>query len=70
VQELGRTLLVAGGVILAVGILMVALGKLGLGHLPGDIVIRRKNFSFAFPIVTCLLISIVLSLIFWLFRRH
>lgn len=40
-----------------------------IGRLPGDIAIERKNFSFYFPIITCLIISAILSLIFWLFRR-
>jgi hypothetical protein len=44
-------------------------GKIGLGQLPGDIVIRRDNFSFYFPIVTCLLVSVALSLILWLVNR-
>jgi hypothetical protein len=56
-------------VILAVGLVWPLLGKLGLGHLPGDIVIRRDNFSFYFPVVTCILISLVLSLVFWLANR-
>jgi hypothetical protein len=43
--------------------------KLGLGRLPGDIVIRGANSTFYFPIVTCLILSIAASLLFWLFRR-
>jgi hypothetical protein len=45
------------------------LGKLGLGRLPGDIVIERGNTSFYFPIVTCVLISVAVSVVFWLFAR-
>lgn len=59
----------------ALGILFVAAGLLWptisrhAGRLPGDIVVRRENFTFAFPIVTCLLISLALSLLLWFFRR-
>jgi len=43
--------------------------KLGLGRLPGDIVVERGSFGFYFPIVTCLVVSVVVSLIFWLLNR-
>ena len=73
-RELGRVLLVLGGVLCAVGALIYFNGKVPfrLGRLPGDIAYRGKNTSFYFPIVTCLVLSAVLSLIFWLvshFRR-
>ncbi len=68
-MDTSRFLITLGLVILAVGLLWPVLGKLGLGHLPGDIVIRRDNFSFYFPIATCVLISLVLSLVFWLANR-
>ena len=66
---IGRWLIAIGIVLVAVGLLWPWLGKLGLGRLPGDIVVERGNFSFYFPIVTCLIISIVLTLILWLLRR-
>ena len=64
---MSRVLIVAGIVLIAVGVLV----KLGLpiGRLPGDIVIRRGSSTFYFPIVTCILASVVLSLVGWLFRR-
>jgi len=68
-MDISRLLITLGLVILAVGLLWPLLGKLGLGRLPGDIVIRRENFSFYFPIVTCLIVSAVLSLILWLVSR-
>jgi hypothetical protein len=68
-RTMARTLIIIGLVILAVGLLWPWLGRLGLGRLPGDIVIERGNSSFYFPIVTCLLISIVLSVVLWLFGR-
>lgn len=64
-----RWLLIAGLVLVALALLWPWLSKLGLGRLPGDIVIRREGFSFYFPIVTSLLLSVVISVLFWLFRR-
>ena len=58
-----------GVVLVAVGLLWPWLTKLGLGRLPGDIRIEGEHGGFYFPIVTCLVISIVLSLLFWIFRR-
>ncbi len=68
---LGKLLLLVGGVIILLGALMLLAGKLHLplGRLPGDIVYRGKHTVFYFPIVTCILISVILSLIFWLFGR-
>jgi hypothetical protein len=70
-QSVGR-ILVALGVLLIVAGLLITLGDrlpVRLGRLPGDIVIRGKHGSFYFPIVTCLLISVVLSLLLRLLRR-
>lgn len=64
-----RVLITIGVVLLAVGLLWPWIVKLGLGRLPGDIVIRRENYSFYFPITTCILISVVASFLFWLFRK-
>ncbi|MHC4149636.1 MAG: DUF2905 domain-containing protein [Planctomycetota bacterium] len=64
-----RILITIGLTILILGIAWPVIQKIGLGHLPGDIVIERKNFRLYFPITTMILISIVLSLIFWLIRR-
>ena len=66
---ISRFLITLGLAILMIGLLWPVLGKIGLGRLPGDIVIRRDNFSFYFPIVTCLLVSAALSLILWLVNR-
>lgn len=66
--QLGRFLVIAGVVLVVFG-LMVS-GKLGpLGRLPGDIVISRPNFTFYFPLTTMVLLSIVLSVMVWLFRK-
>lgn len=68
--EIGKMLILLGGLLIILGVLLSLGGKLPwLGRLPGDIVIQRDNFTFYFPIVTSLLISIVLSLLFVFFRR-
>lgn len=64
-----RVLILIGVAIVVIGLFWPWLSKLGIGRLPGDIVVQRQNVSFYFPIVTCLVISIVASLLFWLFRR-
>jgi hypothetical protein len=66
---IGRWLIAIGLVLVVVGLLWPWLGKLGLGRLPGDIVIERGAFHFYFPIVTCLVVSVGLSLILWLLNR-
>jgi len=66
---MSRTLVIFGLVLVAAGLLWPLLSKLGLGRLPGDIVIERENFTFYLPLGTSLLISVALSLIFWLLGR-
>jgi len=68
-RDLGRLLILFGAILLAAGLVLTAAGRLGLGKLPGDIVYRRGNFSFYFPLMTSILLSIILSLLLWLFRR-
>jgi hypothetical protein len=65
----GRWLIIFGVVLIVVGLLWPVLQRMGLGRLPGDIVIERDNFRFYFPIVTSLIVSLVLSLILWLLNR-
>ena len=68
--DLGRLLILFGLALAAVGGLLVLAGKLPwLGKLPGDIYYKGDHVTFYFPLVTCLLISVVLSLLFYLFRR-
>jgi DUF2905 family protein len=70
VPELGRALLVAGAVLLALGLLLTLGGRIpGVGRLPGDVVYRKGNFTFYFPIVTCILLSVVATLLLRIFRR-
>lgn len=67
---IGKILLVSGLLLAGAGILFLLADRIGwIGKLPGDIIIRRKNVTFSFPLATCILISIVLSLLVWLFRR-
>ncbi|HEY0455397.1 MAG TPA: DUF2905 domain-containing protein [Verrucomicrobiae bacterium] len=68
--DLGKFLVVIGIALAAVGLLLWSgIGKNWLGRLPGDINYSRDNFSLHFPIVTCLIISLVLTLLMWLIRR-
>ena len=69
-SELGRMLVIVGLLIVVAGALLWSgIGKGWIGRLPGDLHYTRDNFSFHFPLVTCLLVSIVLSVLLWLFRR-
>ena len=69
-NDLGKFLVVTGLAIAALGLLLWSgFGKGWLGRLPGDIHYTRGNFSFSFPIVTCLILSALLSLLLWLFRK-
>ena len=64
-----KALLVIGIILVICGLLWPWLQKLGLGHLPGDFIIRRDNFSFYFPLTSSIIVSILLSLIFWLLHK-
>lgn len=71
-MNLGRTLIALGLLLAALGI-VISLGErlpIRLGRLPGDIVIRGKHSVFYFPLVTCILISVILSLVLWLINRR
>ena len=64
-----KTLVILGLTLVLIGLAWPWLGKLPLGRLPGDIVVNRENFRFYFPLTTMIIISVLLSLIFWLLRR-
>ena len=66
---MARFLIILGITIPVIGLLWPYLGRIGLGRLPGDIVIERENFTFYLPLMTCLLISLLLSLVFWLLKH-
>jgi uncharacterized protein HemY len=68
--EIGKTLILLGAVILAAGVALTLLGRVPwLGRLPGDVVIRRDNFVFVFPLATCIIASVVLSVVLYWLRR-
>ena len=69
---LGRMLILVGGCILLLGVVVVLAGKahLPLGRLPGDLSYRGKNVTFYFPLATSILLSIVLSILFWFLGRR
>jgi hypothetical protein len=66
---MGRWLMIVGVLLVLLGLAWPLITKLGLGRLPGNIRIERDGFSFYFPITTAIVISIVLSLLLWLFRK-
>ena len=69
-NDFGKLLFVIGLIMAAIGLLLWSgLGRSWLGRLPGDIQYNRGSFSFYFPIVTCLILSLLLTLLMWLFRK-
>jgi hypothetical protein len=68
-RAMARFLIVLGLAILVIGLLWPYLSRIGLGRLPGDIVIERDNMYFYFPLVTCLLLSLLFSLVLWVVNR-
>jgi Protein of unknown function (DUF2905) len=66
---MARFLIALGLAILVAGLLWPYLSQIGLGRLPGDIVIERENMTFYFPLMTCLLLNVVFSLVFWVVNR-
>jgi hypothetical protein len=70
-QEVGKFVLIVGLLMVAAGVILWRFPSLfgWVGKLPGDISVQKGNFSFYFPIVTCILVSIVITLLSWLFRR-
>ena len=71
-QQIGKGLIVSGLVMAAIGVLLVVLGRLGLFRLPGDLEFGGRNWKVYFPVGTCILISVVLTIILWVishFRR-
>ena len=69
--DIGKTFIAIGALLVMLGVLFSLLGKIpGAGKLPGDILIRRENFTFYFPLATCLLLSLLLSLLIYFFNRR
>ena len=71
IQYIGKFLIILGIVIIAFGGLLLLSGKISwFGRLPGDIIIQKKNFTFYFPLATSILLSILLTFIFWLIGKR
>ena len=64
-----KTLIIIGVLFILVGLLYPFLKDLGLGRLPGDIIVKKENSTFYFPIVTCIVVSVVISLILMFFKK-
>lgn len=69
-EQIGKLLMGAAGLLFIAGVVVYLLGRVGGGFLPGDIVIRRENFTFVFPIVTMLVVSVVLTIVLNLILRR
>jgi hypothetical protein len=68
---MGRTLIIIGILLVVVGVVISVAGRfMPLGRMPGDIVVKRPNFTFYFPVVTSILLSVLLTLVLWLFQRR
>lgn len=68
--ELGKALIIIGAVAIVIGALLMLSGKIPwLGRLPGDISVKNENFSLSFPLTTCIIFSLVISFLLWLFRK-
>ncbi|GAC1436342.1 MAG: DUF2905 domain-containing protein [Thermoanaerobaculia bacterium] len=68
-KDIGRILVMVGIAIAVLGVVMTFAGRTPLDRLPGDLVYKRDHFTFYFPLMTSLLLSVILTLILWLFRR-
>ena len=68
-RDMGRLLIVAGVLLALVGVALMFAGRTPLGHLPGDLTYRRGHFTIYFPLMTSILLSLLLTLLLWAFRR-
>ncbi len=66
---MAKTLITIGIIFVVIGLCWPLLQKLNLGRLPGDFVFKSENFRFHFPLTTCIVISVVLSILIWLFKK-
>lgn len=71
IQHIGKLLVIAGIIVAAIGGVILISGKIPwVGRLPGDILIQKKNFIFYFPLVTCIFLSVILTIIFWIIGKR
>ncbi len=68
-SDIGKMLIFFGVIMVIIGGLIIIFGRMGLGRLPGDIVIQKKNFTFVFPLASCIIISVILTVIMWIIFR-
>ncbi|HHX27749.1 MAG: DUF2905 domain-containing protein [Bacillota bacterium] len=68
--DLGRSIILLGLLLVGLGFVISVLGRLGFGRLPGDITVQKPGFTFYFPLASCVLLSLLLTLAFWLLRRR
>ena len=68
-SPISQFLITIGVVLVLAGLLWPVLNKTGLGRLPGDIVVEKENFRFYFPLTSSIIVSLILTILFWLFRR-
>ncbi|HOW34898.1 MAG TPA: DUF2905 domain-containing protein [Candidatus Omnitrophota bacterium] len=69
-NEMAKMMILTGGILLVVGVILLITGKIpGAGRFPGDFLVKKDNFTFYFPLTTCLLISVVVSIILYLWNR-
>jgi hypothetical protein len=69
-NPLGKVLIIIGGIIIVIGLLMMFGNKIPyIGRLPGDIIMKKKNFTFYFPITTLIILNLIILLISWLMRK-
>lgn len=64
-----RIFIIVGVIFIIIGLLGPFLSKIGLGRLPGDFYVKGSNFSFYFPITTCIIVSVIISIVLWIFNR-
>jgi hypothetical protein len=66
---MSKLLILVGVVLIVMGLFWPLIQNIGFGHLPGDIVVKKEGFRFYFPITTCIIISIIISVMLWFFRK-
>lgn len=66
---MARFFIILGIILIFIGLAWPLIQRFGLGHLPGDIIIKKNNFSFYFPLTTSIILSIILSIIFWFLNK-
>lgn len=68
-KQMQKIFIIIGVAFIAIGVLLPWLTRFGLGHMPGDIIIKKNNFTFYFPVITCAILSIIITLFFGLFQN-